>query len=129
GALMDVVSLRVVYINRLKSVVICWAALKLRLGRCLVVDLPDLLGALNRRVERDIRIAVLRRPDDRLGADNAGDPDARIRLLQRHRPRVDDAVPVVRALPAERSLARPCRNDEIVRLFKALAVEGGVDAG
>src|SRR4029077_1409483 len=52
----------------------------------LVVELPDLLGLLDRGVERDVGIALLRRPDDRLLADHARDPDARIGLLQRHRP-------------------------------------------
>src|SRR5215831_9554750 len=66
-----------------------------------VVELPDLLGRLDRGVERDIGVALLGRPDDRLAAEYAWNPDARIRLLQRHRPGVDDAVLVVRPLPAE----------------------------
>src|ERR1700719_5176421 len=98
------------------------------LERDLVVQLPDLLGRLDRGVERDIGIALLRRPDDRLLAQHAGDPHPRIGLLQWHRPGVDDALLVMRALPAERAFARPGRDDQIVRLLEALAVEGGVDA-
>src|ERR1700736_4157960 len=92
------------------------------LERDLVVQLPDLLGRLDRGVERDVGIALLRRPDESLLAQDGGDPNARIGLLQRHRPRIDDAVLVMRALPAERPLARPGANDQIMRLVEALAV-------
>src|SRR5436305_6787217 len=104
------------------------AGLVAGLERDLVVQFPDLFGRLDGGVERDIRIALLRRPDDRLLAQHAGNPDSRIGLLQRHRPWVDDAVLVVRALPAERPFARPRRDDQIMRLFEALAVEGRIDA-
>src|ERR1700752_575899 len=99
------------------------------LERDLVVEFPDLLGRLDRGVERDVRIALLRRPDNRLLAQDAGDPNARVGLLQRHRPRVDDAVLVMRALPAERPLARPGGDDQIMRLLEALAVVGRVAPG
>src|SRR5262247_4170613 len=66
-----------------------------------IVELPDLLGGVDGRAERDVGIALARRPDDGLLAQHAGDPHARVRLLERHRPRVDHAVLVVRALPAE----------------------------
>ncbi len=52
-----------------------------------------------------------------------------MRLLQRNSPWIDDAVLVMRAFPAERPLARPRSDDQIVRLLKSLAVEGRVDAG
>src|SRR5215470_6392489 len=91
------------------------------LERDLVVQLPDLLGRLDRGVERDIGIALLRRPDDRLLAQDARNPNARIGLLQRYGPRIDDAVLVVRALPAEWPLARPGGDDQIMGLLKALA--------
>ena len=58
-----------------------------------------------------------------------GHPNARIGLLQRHRPRIDDAVLVMRALPAERTLAGPRCDDQIMRLLEALAVVGRIDAG
>src|SRR5207245_10757064 len=96
--------------------------------RGLIVELPDMLGRFDRRVEGDVRVTLLRRPADRLLAQHAGDPHPRIGLLQRHRPRVDDALLVMRALPAERTLARPGRDDQIVRLLEALAVERRVDA-
>src|SRR5689334_12222239 len=98
------------------------------LRRDLVVDLPDVLGRFDRGVERDVRVALLGRPDDRLLAQHAGDPDARIGLLQWHRPRIDYAVLVMRALPAERALPCPRRDNQIVRFLKALAIEGRVNA-
>src|SRR5688500_20035896 len=66
------------------------------LERGLVIELPDLLGLLDRGVEGDVGIALLRGPDDRFLADDARDPDARIGRLQRHRPRVRHAMLVVR---------------------------------
>src|SRR5262249_18378329 len=49
-----------------------------RLFGDLVVELPDTLGVGDRGVERDVGIALLRRPDDGLFADHAGNPYARI---------------------------------------------------
>src|SRR5438477_5115923 len=95
------------HMDLLQQAVVRRAALEAGFRGRVVVDLPDLLRALDRRVERDIGIAVLRRPDDCFGADDAGDPDPGIGLLQWHRPRVDNAVLVVRALPAERALTGP----------------------
>ena len=95
----------------------------------LVVLLPDLLGRLDLGAERDVGVALLRRPDDRLLAEHAGNPHARVRLLQRHRPRVHHAVLVVRALPAERPGLRPRLHDQVVGLLEALAVVGRVHAG
>src|SRR5204862_7231509 len=99
------------------------------LQRDLIVELPDFLGLLDRGVERDVGIALLRGPHDRLLADHTGDPDARIGLLQWHRPRGDDAVLVVRALEAERAGLGPRLDHQLVRLLEALAVEGRIDAG
>src|SRR5262249_22559551 len=87
------------------------------------VQPPDLLGLLDRGVERNVGIALLRRPDDRLLADHARDPDARIGLLQWHGPRVDHTMLVVRAFKAERAGLRPRLDDQLVRLLEALAVE------
>src|SRR4051812_50214712 len=83
------------------------AALEAGFGGMLVVDLPDLLGAVDRRVERDVGITLRCRPDDRLRADHAGDPDAWIRLLPPHPPGIDDPVLIMRALPPERARGRP----------------------
>ena len=82
-----------------------------------------------RGVQRDVGVAVLGRPDDRLGAQDARNPDARVGLLERRRPGVDHAVLIVGALPAERPRLGPGLDDQVVRLFEALAVEGRVDAG
>src|SRR5437588_280900 len=82
-------------------------------GGGIVVELPDALRLLNRRVERDIGVALLGCPDDRLLADDAWDPHARIRLLQGQSPRIDDAVLIVRALPAERAGHGPGLHDQV----------------
>src|SRR5215470_15145393 len=100
-----------------------------RLRRHGIVELPDLLGGGNGGAEGDVGIALARRPDDGLLAEHAGDPHARMRLLQRHRPRVDHAMLVVCALPAEGARLRPRADDQVVRFLETLAVEGGVDAG
>src|SRR5262252_2649958 len=100
-----------------------------RLRRHGIVQLPDLLGGGDGGAERDVGIALTRGPDDGLLAEHAGDPHARMRLLQRHCPRVDHAMLIVRALPAERALLRPRADDQVVRFLEALAVESGVDAG
>src|SRR5439155_26005989 len=116
-------------VDLLQEAMIVRTAPEAGLSRRVVVDLPDLLRPLDRRVQRDVGIAVLRRPDDRLGADHARDPYPRVGLLQRYRPRVDDAVLVMSAFPAEWPLPRPRRDDQIVRLLETVAVEGWVDAG
>src|SRR5262249_56955887 len=89
---------------------------------------PDLVRAFDGRVERDVGVAVLRGPDDCFRADDARNPDARIGSLQWHRPRIDNAVLVMLTLPAERPLAGPGGDDQIVRLLEALAVERRIDA-
>src|SRR4029453_15142066 len=91
----------------------------------LVVEFPDLLGLLDRGVQRDVGIALLRGPHDRLLADHARDPDARIGLLQRHCPRVHDAVLVVRALEAEGTRLCPGLGDELGGLLEGRAGAGG----
>src|SRR5271166_2788255 len=92
------------------------------LTRDLIVELPDVLGRFNRGVERDIGIALLGRPNDRLLAQHARNPHPRIGLLQWHRPWIDDAMLVMRALPAEWSLPGPRGDNQIVRLLEALTV-------
>src|SRR5689334_10658264 len=97
--------------------------------RCfIVVHLPDLLRALDWRVERDIGVTVLRRPEDRLLADDARNPDTRMRLLHRHRPWIDDTMLIMSAFPAERPGSGPRLDDQVVCFFEALTIEGGVDA-
>src|SRR5688572_7451387 len=119
--LRDVTALQVTAILR--------TTLVARLGGDLVVELPDLLGRVDGRAQRDVRIALLRRPDDGLLAEDPGNPDARMRLLERQRPRVHDAVLEVRALPPERPVLGPRLHDELVRLLEPLAVVGWIDAG
>src|SRR5215472_17341196 len=100
-----------------------------RLRRHGIVELPDPLGGGDGGAERDVGIALTRRPDDGLLAEHARNPHARMRLLQRHRPRVDHAVLVVRALPAEGARLRPRADDQVVRFLEALAIKGRVDPG
>src|SRR5215510_11634222 len=54
-----------------------------------VIQLPNLFALLDRRVENDIRIAVLSRPDNSLTADYTRNPYARVWLLQRQHPGID----------------------------------------
>src|SRR4029453_11012691 len=83
-----------------------------------IVELPDLLGRLDGGAERDVRVALLRRPDDRFLAQHAWNPDARARLLGAPRPRVDPAMLRVGALPAKRSGLGPRLDDQVVGLLE-----------
>src|SRR4029453_8071726 len=94
-----------------------------------IVELPDLLGRVDGGAERDVRGTLLRRPDDRLLAEHAGDPDSRVGLLERYRPRVDHAMLIVGSLPAEGAGLGPRLDDQVVRFLEALAVENRVYAG
>src|SRR4051794_28557724 len=116
-------------VHLLQIAAVLGAGLVAGLARHRVVQFPDLLGGLDRGVQRDIGVALLRRPDDRFARQDARDPDPRIRLLQWHGPGVDDAVLVMRALEAERTRRRPRLDDKIVRLLEALAVESRIDPG
>src|SRR5437667_6440599 len=89
------------------------------LGRDRIVQLPDLLGRVDGGAERDVRVALARRPHDGLLAHHARDPHARVRLLQRNRPRVDDPVLVVRALEPDGPHLRPRADGQLVRLLRA----------
>ena len=97
--------------------------------RDLVVDFPDLLALFDRQVERDVGIAMLRRPHDGLAAGNPGNPDPRMRLLHRQRPRIDHAQLVMLAFPAPRPRRGPGLDDQVVGFLEALAVEGGIGVG
>ena len=92
----------------------------------LVVELPDLLTVLDGRVQDDVGVTVLSRPDDRLPADHAGDPDAWMGLLQGQHPGVDDPELIVIPLPAEWPGLGPRLDDQVVRLHKPLTVVGRV---
>ena len=89
----------------------------------LVVVLERLLGRLQVRRQHDVGVAVLGRPLDRVAAHDPGNPDLRMRVLQRARPRVHVAEVVVLALPAERPGRAPGLHHEVVRLLEALPVE------
>src|SRR5271169_5760656 len=111
-------------VDLLQIAAVLWPRLIADLTCDVIVEFPDVLGRFNRGVERDIGIALLGRPNDGLLAQHPRNPHPRIRLLQRHRPRVDDAVLVMRALPAEWPLPRPSGDNQVVRLLEALAVVG-----
>src|SRR3954467_9001050 len=72
------------------------------LFRRLRIGVPDRLCRIDRGVQCDVRIALLRGPDHGLAGQHTGYPHAWIRLLHRQRPWIDHAMLVVRALPAER---------------------------
>jgi hypothetical protein len=72
---------------------------------------------------RDAHVAEAHLGDevDGLGAARAGDPDGRVRLLDRPGPGVDVAEEVVLAVPGERAGPGPRREDEVERLAELLA--------
>ena len=88
----------------------------------LVVVAVGLLGRPEFRCQHDVGIPVFRRPGHRVAAHDPGDPDLRMRRLVGPRPGVHVAIVIVLAFPAERPVPRPCVDDEIVRLLKALPV-------
>ena len=91
----------------------------------LVVVGEGVAGGREAGGEHDVGVAALGGPGDGALADRAGDPDRRVRLLQRAGPGIDVAVVVVLALPAEGAGLGPGFDDEVVRLLVALPVVGG----
>src|SRR5262245_11940682 len=87
-----------------------------------VVEVVDLVDDVERRGERHVRVAVLRGPADRFGTDDAGNPDRRVRTLQRTDPRIDHPVVVVPAFPAKGTGRRPRLDDHVVGLVEPLPV-------
>src|SRR5262249_25699768 len=79
------------------------AALVPGLFGCVIVELPDFFTVLNRSVECEIWITVLRSPNNRFPARDSRNPNARVRLLQWQDPWVDDAELVMPAFPSPRS--------------------------
>src|SRR5712691_8199156 len=92
----------------------------------LVVDLPDVERLLYRRVQTNVRITMPGSLYYRLHTRDTRDPDARVGLLQRQGPRVDDTKLIVVPLPPERPWLRPELDDEIVGLLEPLPVVGRI---
>ena len=65
---------------------------------------------------------MLRGPLQRVLADRTWNPNRRVRLLVRSRPRVDVSILVVLAFPSEGPRGCPCLHDEIVCFLIALPV-------
>ena len=99
------------------------------LERHVVVEIVDLVDHVERRREGHVRIAMLGGPADRFRAHHAGNPDGRMRFLERAHPRVDDPVLVVSARPAERARRGPRLDDHVVGLVEPFAVVGGIHVG
>src|SRR6185312_6778389 len=91
-------------------------------ARDLVVVVERLLSRFKFGREHDVGVSMLCRPGDGVAAQDTGNPDRRVRLLIRARPRVYVPVVVVLALPAERSRVCPCLDDEVVGFLEALPV-------
>ncbi len=68
-----------------------------------------------------VHVVHLRAPAPGLDRAAAGNPDRRMRLLDRPRPDVDVALLVVAAVEGEGVLLGPGLHDEVVRLVVALA--------
>ena len=95
--------------------------------RVLAQHVEVLLHHLELRIrQRDPRVPALRDEADGLHAPGAGDPDGRVRLLQRPRPDVHPAEVVVLALEVEGAGLGPRPHDQVVGLPVALADEGRV---
>ena len=92
----------------------------------LVVVGERLLGRFEVGGEHHVGVAVLGGPLDRVAAHDPGDPDLRVRVLERPRPGVHVAVLVVLTLPAEGAGCGPGLDHEVVRLLEAFPVEGGL---
>ena len=94
-----------------------------------MVDVAARRGGVEGAAENEIGDPLLGGPADGLGAEDAGRPDRRMRLLQRQLPRIDDAQMVVLALPAERAGHGPGLLDEVEGFLESLAVIGGIGVG
>src|SRR5262249_58718479 len=87
------------------------------LGGAVAVELEQLARDLERYQERHVRVATPAGPHRRLRARGTGDPDRRMRLLQRQAPRVHVAEVIVLALPSERAGLGPALEDQVVALL------------
>ena len=94
-----------------------------------LVQPVDVRQQLQGRGQGHVGVLVLRGPDYRFRRGHAGNPDGRVRFLQRHHPRVDHPVVVVLAFVAERAGLGPGVDDDVVRLVEPLAVVQRVGVG
>src|SRR5215470_2496890 len=92
----------------------------------LVIQLPDLLALRDGRIQNNVGVPMFRRPDNGLTTDDARNPYARMRLLQRQHPRIHHTQVIMIALPTKWSWLSPRFNNHIVRFVKSLAVESGI---
>src|SRR5919106_3458738 len=67
--------------------------------------------------------------DHRLGTDYAGDPNWRVRFLQRHDPGIDYAEMIVLPFPTKRSRRGPGLYNQIMGFFKPLPVKYRIGIG
>src|ERR1700730_17229057 len=92
------------------------------LRRHLAIQVPQFRSGRQCGTKPEVRVAMLRAPDDCLRAENARDHDWRMWLLIRPYTWIDEAVVEVFAFPAKRTGPRPRRQDQIMRLVEHLAV-------
>src|SRR5260370_17464194 len=92
------------------------------LRRRVRIDVPQLDRRLEERRERQVRVTMLRAPYDRFGADEPGDPDRRVRLLERPHPRIHQAEMEKLAFPSKRTGLGPSRDYQRVRLLEVFTV-------
>ena len=105
------------------------AGLVAGLGRGFAVQLGHLHGHLRVGFEIDVGIMMARRPFERLGTADAGDPDRRMGLLQRPFERIHDPEMIMLALPSERAGRGPGLDHEVVRFLEALAIMHRIGVG
>src|SRR5271166_4087662 len=95
------------------------------LERLVGIQVPHVAGRRQRGAEAEVGMALLGAPSDGLGAQRAGNPHLRMRLLIRQCPRIYMPVVKMFALIAPRSRPGPRLNDEVVRFLEVFAVVGG----
>ena len=92
----------------------------------LIVEIPQLQGGFEPGGEGHIGVAVLGAPSRSFRADETGNPEGRMRLLDGQHPGIDVTEVEVFALIPERTGLGPRLDDKIDPLFKVLAVKGRV---
>src|SRR5271156_492319 len=93
------------------------------------IEIPEVNRGLEERRQRDVRVAMLRAPFDGFRAQQTGNPDRRMRLLERQTPRIDEPIVKVFAFISKRAGLGPRLDDDFVSLVEELTVEGGIGVG
>src|SRR5579875_2810460 len=113
-------------VNLLHVAEVLRADLVAEFSRAITIDIPQFNGRLQEGGQRDVGVAFLSAPQRGLGAQEAGNPHLRMRLLHRYRPRIDETVMEMAAFVAPWTGLGPRSDDEVVRLVEVFAVIGRI---